>query len=138
MIEVQALSKRYGEILAVDGVSFRVGSGEVLGFLGPNGAGKTTTMRMIAGFLTPTSGSARVCGFDVGEQPLEAKRRMGYLPEGAPSYGEMTPLAFLEFIADLRGLEGDRRRARLREVIALLHLKSVLHRPIETLSKGFR
>lgn len=138
MIEVRALSKRYGDILAVDQVSFTVETGEVLGFLGPNGAGKSTTMRMIAGFLAPSSGSARVCGFDVEEQPLEAKRRIGYLPEGAPSYGEMTPLGFLEFIADVRGLTGEQRRKRLSTVIEQLHLGQVLHRPIETLSKGFR
>ncbi|GIX33224.1 MAG: ABC transporter ATP-binding protein [Lysobacterales bacterium] len=138
MIEVRALSKRYGDILAVDQVSFTVETGEVLGFLGPNGAGKSTTMKMIAGFLAPTSGSARVCGFDVEEQPLEAKRRLGYLPEGAPSYGEMTPLRFLKFIADVRGLSESEGRKRIAAVIEQLHLGAVLHQPIETLSKGFR
>jgi ABC-2 type transport system ATP-binding protein len=138
MIEVRALSKSYGDILAVDQVSFTVEAGEVLGFLGPNGAGKSTTMKMIAGFLAPTSGSARVCGFDVEENPLEAKRRLGYLPEGAPSYGEMTPLAFLGFIADVRGLTEPQRRKRIGAVVEQLHLGGVLHQPIDTLSKGFR
>lgn len=138
MIEVRALSKRYGDILAVDQVSFTVEPGEVLGFLGPNGAGKSTTMKMIAGFLTPTSGFAKVCGLDVAEKPLEAKRLLGYLPEGAPSYGEMTPLGFLQFIAEVRGLKDPHKRQRLTTVIEQLHLGAVLHQPIETLSKGFR
>src|SRR5690349_11188113 len=112
MIEVNQLTKRYGHLTAVDNISFRVQPGEVLGFLGPNGAGKSTTMKMIAGFLSPTAGSISVCGFDVTEQPLAAKASMGYLPEGAPSYGEMTVLAFLHFIADVRGLDGANRRSR--------------------------
>ncbi len=138
MIEIANLTKRYGALTAVDNVTFSVGAGEVLGFLGPNGAGKSTTMRMIAGFLTPTSGSARVCGHDVQNDALAAKRCIGYLPEGAPSYGEMTVRAFLEFIADVRGLGGDRRRSRLDDVIARLQLAGVLRQSIETLSKGFR
>lgn len=138
MIEIRNLTKRYGNLLAVDDISFRVEPGEVLGFLGPNGAGKSTTMKMIAGFLTPTSGSVRVAGFDVVEQPLEAKRRIGYLPEGAPAYGEMTPRGFLEFIADIRGLAGENRRKRLDEVIGRLNLQRVLNQNIDTLSKGFK
>jgi ABC-2 type transport system ATP-binding protein len=138
MIEITDLTKRYGALTAVDRVSFSVSPGEVLGFLGPNGAGKSTTMRMIAGFLAPTSGTARVCGYDVEQAPLEAKRRMGYLPEGAPSYGEMRVDSFLEFIADLRGLAGDRRRSRLADTVERLQLGSVMHQSIETLSKGFR
>jgi ABC-2 type transport system ATP-binding protein len=138
MIEITHLTKRYGSLTAVDDVSFSVNPGEVLGFLGPNGAGKTTTMRMIAGFLAPTSGSARVCGHDVETEPLAAKRCMGYLPEGAPSYGEMTVRAFLEFIADIRALRGGERKKRLDTVIACLHLDPVLSQSIETLSKGFR
>jgi len=110
----------------------------VLGFLGPNGAGKTTTMRMLAGFVTPTAGTASICGHDIEAQPLAAKERIGYLPEGAPSYGEMRVRRFLEFIADLRRLEGSRRRARLEHVIERLQLASVLEQSIETLSKGFR
>jgi ABC-2 type transport system ATP-binding protein len=138
MIETSNLTKRYGHLTAVDDVSFSVKPGEVLGFLGPNGAGKTTTMRLIAGFLSPTAGSVRVCGFDVEEQPVEAKTRIGYLPEGAPCYGEMTPLSFLDFIADVRCLDGARRKERIDHVIARLHLGKVLHQTIDTLSKGFK
>lgn len=138
MIDCQELSKQYGPLKAVDNLSFTVEPGEVLGFLGPNGAGKTTTMRIIAGFLAPTSGRALVCGFDVESQATQAKRCIGYLPEGAPSYPEMTPRSFLEFIADARALHGERRRKRLDEVFGLLHLESVLEQSIDTLSKGYR
>jgi len=138
MIETRQLTKRYGDLTAVDNISFKVETGQVLGFLGPNGAGKSTTMKMIAGFLAPSSGSASVCGFDVGAQALEAKRVVGYLPEGAPSYGEMTPRQFLGFIADMRGLTGARRTQRIDDVIERLHLNGVLEQPIETLSKGFK
>jgi ABC-2 type transport system ATP-binding protein len=138
MIEISRLTKRYGALTAVDDISFNVEPGEVLGFLGPNGAGKSTTMKMIAGFLTPTSGTVRVCGHDVESAPLAAKACMGYLPEGAPCYAEMSVRSFLEFIADIRGLEGERRRVRLDDVIARLELESVLEQVIETLSKGFK
>lgn len=138
MIETQRLSKTYGRIRAVDEVSFRVEPGQVLGFLGPNGAGKSTTMKMIAGFLAPTAGTAKVCGFDVREQSIQARRALGYLSEGAPSYGEMTVLGFLGFIADVRGLGGERRRQRLDDAIGRLQLEGVLAQPIDTLSKGFR
>ncbi len=138
MIETRQLSKRYGDLVAVDGISFTVEPGQVLGFLGPNGAGKSTTMKMIAGFLAPTSGSASVCGFDVEKQPLEARRSLGYLPEGAPSYGEMTVLEFLKFIADVRGLKGATRESRIDDVIGRLHLERVVEQPIDTLSKGFK
>jgi ABC-2 type transport system ATP-binding protein len=138
MIETRQLTKRYGDLTAVDDISFKVEPGQVLGFLGPNGAGKSTTMKMIAGFLAPTSGSARVCGHDVSEQPLQAKSVLGYLPEGAPSYGEMTPREFLAFIADMRGLSGKHRTQRIDDVIERLHLNAVLSQPIETLSKGFK
>jgi ABC-2 type transport system ATP-binding protein len=138
MIETSALTKRYGDLTAVDHITFRAEPGQVLGFLGPNGAGKSTTMKMIAGFLAPTSGRARVCGFDVEEQPMQAKSVIGYLPEGAPSYGEMTPRSFLEFIASIRGLIGDRRRQRLDDVIGRLQLEEVLDQTIDTLSKGFK
>ena len=104
MIEVQGLTKEYGRFRAVDDLSFRVAPGEVLGFLGPNGAGKTTTMRIVAGFLPPTAGRVLVCGADIETQAVAAKRRIGYLPEGAPSYPEMTPRSFLEFIAEARGI----------------------------------
>jgi ABC-2 type transport system ATP-binding protein len=138
MIKTEHLTKRYDSLTAVDDVSFQVGPGEVLGFLGPNGAGKTTTMRMLAGFVTPTSGRANICGHDVESEPLKAKAALGYLPEGAPSYGEMTVLRFLEFIADLRSLAGARRGERLAHVIEHLQLGGVLDQTIETLSKGFR
>jgi ABC-2 type transport system ATP-binding protein len=138
MIKTEHLSKRYHSLVAVDDVSFQVSPGEVLGFLGPNGAGKTTTMRMLAGFVAPTSGTASICGHDITSDPLAAKASLGYLPEGAPTYGEMTVGRFLEFIADLRRLEGDRRRARLSYVIERLQLARVLDQTIETLSKGFR
>src|SRR6202451_3819495 len=117
MIKTERLSKRYDTLTAVDDVSFEVHPGEVLGFLGPNGAGKTTTMRMIAGFVTPTSGTASICGHDIDREPLAAKASLAYLPEGAPSYGEMTVSQFISFIADLRALEGERRRTRVAHVI---------------------
>jgi ABC-2 type transport system ATP-binding protein len=138
MIKTEHLSKRYASLTAVDDVSFEVRPGEVLGFLGPNGAGKTTTMRMLAGFIAPTSGKASICGHDVESDALRAKRCLGYLPEGAPSYGEMTVRSFLEFIADLRNLQGAARRSRLDYVIGWLQLEEVLDQSIETLSKGFR
>jgi ABC-2 type transport system ATP-binding protein len=138
MIDCRNLTKRYGPLLAVDDLSFQVEPGEVLGFLGPNGAGKSTTMRIIAGFLPATSGSATVCGFDVDTESTAAKQRIGYLPEGAPSYPEMSPRSFLEFIADIRGLAGNARANRLDEVYGLLHLEHVLEQSIETLSKGYK
>ena len=138
MIETHALGKRYGDFTAVDGITFKVEPGQVLGFLGPNGAGKSTTMKMIAGFLAPTSGSAKVCGFDIEQQPLDAKRVVGYLPEGAPSYGEMSVRQFLDFIADMRGVPTDVRRRRLDDAISRLNLEGVLEQPIDTLSKGFK
>jgi ABC-2 type transport system ATP-binding protein len=138
MIRTEHLSKRYNTLTAVDDVSFEVKPGEVLGFLGPNGAGKTTTMRMIAGFIAPTSGKASICGHDVETDSLAAKNCLGYLPEGAPLYGEMTVHQFLDFIADLRLLKGPRRKERMDYVIQRLQLQGVLEQSIETLSKGFR
>jgi ABC-2 type transport system ATP-binding protein len=138
MIKTEHLSKRYETLTAVDDVSFEVRPGEVLGFLGPNGAGKTTTMRMLAGFITPTGGKASICGHDVETDTLAAKASLGYLPEGAPSYGEMTVRSFLEFIADLRQLKGEVRARRLAYVIGRLQLERVLEQTIDTLSKGFR
>ena len=138
MIETRQLTKQYGDFTAVDAITFKVEPGQVLGFLGPNGAGKSTTMKMLAGFLAPTSGGATVAGFDIEKQPLEAKRVLGYLPEGAPSYGEMTVREFLDFIADVRKLGGDLRDKRLDDAIERLHLDSVLEQPIDTLSKGFK
>ena len=138
MIELRQLSKRYGRTIAVDGISFAVGAGEVLGFLGPNGAGKSTTMRMLAGFLAPSGGSAGICGHDVVAAPLAARRCLGYLPEGAPSYGEMRVQAYLRFIADAHCLEPSLRARRIGEVVERLALASVLGQRIDTLSKGFR
>ena len=138
MIKATKLSKYYGSLTAVDNLSFQVGPGEVLGFLGPNGAGKSTTMRMIAGFLTPSGGTATVCGFDIQRDPIAAKSVIGYLPEGAPNYPEMSCGRFLEFIADVRQLRGSTRRARLDDVIERLHLGPVMHQAIDTLSKGFK
>jgi len=138
MIEIDSLTKTYGLHTVVDNLSFDCSSGEVLGFLGPNGAGKSTTMKMITGFVAPTSGRISVCGFDVAGQSVDVRRRLGYLPEGAPSYPEMTPAAFLEFIADIRQLSGARRKKRMDEVVSRLHLGPVLNQSIETLSKGFK
>ena len=138
MIKTQNLTKHFDGLVAVDDLSFSVEPGEVLGFLGPNGAGKTTTMRMLAGFITPTSGSGSVAGHDVVAEPEAAKAALGYLPEGAPHYGEMTVGGFLDFIADLRGLEGERRKQRLDYVIGRLQLENVYEQTVETLSKGFK
>src|ERR1700687_3187143 len=138
MITTKNLSKRYGDKLAVDDLSFSVSPGEVLGFLGANGAGKSTTMRMIAGFVAPSAGDVTVCGHDVERAPVAAKSCMGYLPEGAPSYGEMTVGEFLDFVADIRGLTGTRRRERRDIVIDGLAVAPVIEQVIETLSKGFR
>jgi ABC-2 type transport system ATP-binding protein len=138
MITIKNLSKQYGDKLAVDDLTFSVAPGEVLGFLGANGAGKSTTMRMIAGFISPTAGQVSVCGHDIEKAPVQAKSCMGYLPEGAPSYGEMTVSEFLDFVADIRGLSGERRRARRSVVIDRLGLAPVIDQVVETLSKGFR
>jgi ABC-2 type transport system ATP-binding protein len=138
MIDCKGLTKQYGPLRAVDDLSFQVEPGQVLGFLGPNGAGKSTTMRIIAGFIAPTAGTVSVCGHDISSEPLAAKRCIGYLPEGAPSYPEMTPRSFLDFVADLRNLPATSRKRRLEEVYGLLHLESVLDQSIETLSKGYR
>lgn len=138
MVEIKQLRKTFGPIVAVDNVSFTVNQGEVLGFLGPNGAGKSTTMKMITGFLTPTSGTVRVNGYDIQEHPLEAKRGIGYLPEGAPAYLDMTPLSFLSFVAQIRGFAGTDLRRRVEETIKTVNLESVIDQSIETLSKGFK
>jgi ABC-2 type transport system ATP-binding protein len=138
MIEIKNLSKSFGPLKAVDGITFSVGRGEVLGFLGPNGAGKSTTMKMLTGFLTPTAGTASVAGHDIQKEPLAAKAALGYLPEGAPAYPDMTPASFLAFVADIRGLARERKQARIAEVVRLVHLERVLHQRIETLSKGFK
>ena len=138
MIQADSLTKYFGPIKAVDGVSFKVGKGEVLGFLGPNGAGKSTTMKTLCGFLTPTAGTASICGFDIVQNPIEAKQHLGYLPEGAPAYADMTPRSYLGFIAGIRGLAGSARAERIEKTIELANIASVYDQPIETLSKGFK
>lgn len=138
MVEIKQLRKHFGSLVAVDNISFQVSQGEVLGFLGPNGAGKSTTMKMITGFLTPTTGTVLVDGHDIVQQPIEVKRRIGYLPEGAPAYPDMTPAHFLEFIARVRGLKGATKRKRIDEIIEKVNLQTVLHQSIDTLSKGFK
>ncbi|MBM3514756.1 MAG: ABC transporter ATP-binding protein [Alphaproteobacteria bacterium] len=138
MVEIDRLSKAFGPIVAVDNISLTVKKGEVLGFLGPNGAGKTTTMRMLAGFLTPSSGTAKVCGHDVVEDPIAVKRVLGYMPEGAPAYDDMTVAAFLSFVAAVRGLEGADIQRRVHEISETVDLNGMLDRPIEYLSKGYK
>lgn len=138
MIKVRNLKKNFGSKIAVNGVSFSVEKGEVLGFLGPNGAGKSTTMRMITGFIPPSDGEITVGGFNVVENPIAAKRLMGYLPENAPSYSDMTVAGFLGFCAELRGLGGDAKRKAVHRVVEMCFLESVMHQGIDTLSKGYR
>ena len=134
LIEIEGLTKRFGAFTAVDDVSFSVPRGQVLGFLGPNGAGKSTTMKMLAGFVTPTSGTARICGHDILKAPVAAKRVLGFLPEGAPTYPEMTVTGFLRFCARIR----DQGEAAVSRAMALTQLEEVRLQPIETLSKGFK
>jgi ABC-2 type transport system ATP-binding protein len=138
MLEIRRLVKHFGPIKAVDDVSFTVPRGEVLGFLGPNGAGKSTTMKMITGFLAPTAGTAVICGHDILTQPVAAKKCIGYLPEGAPAYPDMTPADFLDFIAHIRGFSGNEAKRRIGRVVEMIRIAEVLHQPIETLSKGFK
>lgn len=138
LVEIEGLSKHFASISAVENVSFQVGNGEVLGFLGPNGAGKSTTMKMIAGYLTPDAGRVRVAGLDLAQDPVGVKRRIGYLPEGAPLYGDMTPSTFLDFIAAIRGFSGAEKADRIALAVRRTHLDSVLHQRAETLSKGFK
>jgi ABC-2 type transport system ATP-binding protein len=138
MIEIENLTKSFGPIAAVRGIDLTVARGEVLGLLGPNGAGKSTTMKIIAGFLAPSSGRVRICGHDVERDPLAAQRALGYLPEGAPAYGDMTPRQFLRFIAAARGLRGSDAKARVNAAAEKAELGPVLDRPIDTLSKGFK
>lgn len=138
MLTVSNLKKNFGTIQAVKGVSFTVDKGEVLGFLGPNGAGKSTTMRMITGFIPPTSGTAVICGHDITTDPVAAKRCIGYLPENAPSYHTMTVTDFLTFIGKVRGFSGGELRDRVEAAIVKSRLDSVRKQTIETLSKGYR
>jgi ABC-2 type transport system ATP-binding protein len=138
MITVEMLTKSFGPKLAVDNISFSVERGEVLGFLGPNGAGKSTSMRMITGFLTPTSGKVFVCGFDVVDQPLKSRSRIGYLPENAPMYSDMTVGGFLNFCAELRGLSGSPKKEAIDRAVQRCFLQPVLGQSVDTLSKGYR
>ena len=138
LIEADGLRKTFGAITAVDGISLAVKKGEVLGFLGPNGAGKSTTMKMIAGFLEPDAGTARICDFDVQATPKAAKTRLGYLPEGAPAYGDMTPATFLAFVSEIRGYRGNDINVRVAAAIGRAGLAGVVDQRIETLSKGYK
>src|SRR5213594_2770605 len=138
MIKVNNLAKAFGAKRAVDGISFSVERGEVLGFLGPNGAGKSTSMRMITGFIPPTEGTVLVGGFNMSENPIPAKRLIGYLPENAPAYTDMTVHGFLNFCAELRGLRGEEKKKAVNRAVEMCFLDSVLHQSIDTLSKGYR
>jgi ABC-2 type transport system ATP-binding protein len=138
MIDVQDLRRSFGPTTAVDGISFRVSRGQVLGFLGPNGAGKTTAMRMLACFLAPDGGTATVCGYDIRTQPIQVRRCIGYLAENAPAYGEMTVGSFLDFVCHARGLKGRKRKEAIDRVIPMCAIESVYHQTVETLSKGYR
>jgi len=138
MIEIRHLVKRFGNLLAVNDLSFSVAPGEVLGFLGPNGAGKSTTMKILTGFLRPSAGRVSIFGFDIEQDTIAAQRQLGYLPEGAPCYEEMTPRTFLQFVAAARGLKGEHAKARFQQVVETMSLQTVLDQRIETLSKGFK
>ena len=138
MIEVQHLTKRYGPVTAVDDISFTVQRGEILGFLGPNGAGKTTTMRVLTGYMPPTDGKAIVAGYDVFEQPVEAKRRTGYLPETPPLYPDMTVRDYLSFVARIKGVPRNERKSRVDEMMQKTRVTDVAHRHCGKLSKGYR
>ncbi len=138
MIEVQHLSKQYSNVQAVRDVSFQVGSGQVIGLLGPNGAGKTTIMKILTGYHFPSSGVASIDGLSVEDYPEEIKKKIGYLPENAPSYGDLTPLEYLSFVAEARQLPKEKRHERINEVMDLCSIQEVRNKPIETLSKGYR
>ena len=138
LVEASGLRKTFGPIVAVDGISLAVKKGEVLGFLGPNGAGKSTTMKMITGFLEPDAGTCRVCGIDVADNPKRAKAQLGYLPEGAPTYGEMTPRTFLSFIAEIRGFRGNDIATKVAQACEKAALEGVMDQRVETLSKGYK
>ena len=138
MIEIKHLTKKFEDFTVLDDLNFTVAEGEVLGFLGPNGAGKSTTMKVITGFLAPTSGTVTIHGYDITQNPIEAKSLIGYLPEGAPGYADMTTLEFLNFIAEIRGYRGEEKKARVQHVINEVDLGKVVHQTIDTLSKGFK
>jgi len=138
MIEIDHLVKKFGDFTAVNGLSFEVARGQVMGFLGPNGAGKSTTMKMLTGFLRPTAGTARIAGLDICTQTRQAQQMFGYLPEGAPAWPDMTPRRFLDFITQIRGMDKPTARAAMARAIEMTELHGVLDQPIDTLSKGFR
>ena len=138
MIEIANLTKKYGKFTAVDNISFQVKKGDILGFLGPNGAGKSTTMKIICGFISPTSGSVAINGDSILEKPLQAKRCIGYLPESSPSYKEMTVIEFLQFISSVRGMAKHIKNSRIDEIIGITALNEVAYKPIHTLSKGYK
>ena len=138
MIEVKELRRSFGPVVAVDGISFDVEKGEVLGLLGPNGAGKTTAMRILACFLRPDSGTATVCGYDILRKPIEVRKSLGYLAENVPAYNEMTVGGFLNFICDAREIKGRSRKQALDRIVPMCSVESVYHQTIETLSKGYK
>ncbi|MDT8301092.1 MAG: ATP-binding cassette domain-containing protein [Sedimentisphaerales bacterium] len=138
MIEVRKLRRSFGPVVAVDGISFSVEKGQVLGLLGPNGAGKSTAMRMLACFLRPDSGTANICGYDIQQNPIEVRKTIGYLAENVPAYNEMTVGSFLDFICDAREIKGNARKKALDKVVPICSIESVYHQTIETLSKGYK
>ena len=138
MIEVKEIRRSFGPVVAVDGISFNVGKGEVLGLLGPNGAGKSTTMRILACFLRPDSGTAAVCGYDILRSPVQVRQSLGYLGENVPAYNEMTVGGFLNFICDVRQIKGNDRKRALDRIVPMCSIDSVYHQTIETLSKGYK
>ena len=138
MIEIKELRRSFGPIIAVDGVSFEVSRGEVLGLLGPNGAGKSTTMRMLACFLRPDSGTATICGHDILTDPVKVRQTMGYLAENAPAYNEMTVAGLLDFVCDARQIKGKARKGALDRIVPMCSIESVYHQSVETLSKGYK
>jgi ABC-2 type transport system ATP-binding protein len=138
MIKVKQLRRTFGQIVAVDSISFEVEKGEVLGFLGPNGAGKSTAMKMLACFLAPDSGTAEICGFDIIHQPQQVRKSLGYLAESAPAYNEMTVAGFLDFICDARQIKGKARKDALDRIVPMCSIENVYHQTIETLSKGYK
>lgn len=138
MIEVKKLRRSFGPVVAVDGISFSVEKGQVLGLLGPNGAGKSTAMRMLACFLRPDSGTATICGYDIQQNPIEIRKSIGYLAENVPAYNEMTVGSFLDFICDAREIKGNARKKALDRIVPICSIESVYHQTIETLSKGYK
>ncbi len=138
MIEVKELRRSFGPVVAVDGISFSVEKGQVLGLLGPNGAGKSTAMRMLACFLRPDSGTATICGYDILQNPIEVRRTIGYLAENVPAYNEMTVGSFLNFVCDVRQIKGKERKQALDRIVPMCSIDSVYHQTIETLSKGYK